>query len=374
MDEDSNPSPEWRYNPNLMCILHRNSDCSDCSKYLLHVALAFAEANPSWDKADAERSKHLNEKFGSGESVADTASKDLKISELTGSYNTLKASYDQICKDHAQITEERAHYRSRSHKLDEELNELSDTLHSRDHDIRVLQRELNELKGRGGELLHKRRRTDNLLEPGPSSYDPSSATDRSESPIGFILTPSEAAQFQPSQSFSQSDDSAVRRRRPPTEPVTLAQVDDYFRMLRSSEQPHRKPAWPIYRMLEQLRYRALALPESERSAVHQSVITQFYTPGFVSEYYNHQPSVIDSTRTRPDEHRSRQEAHCARQEAEHAAAVQRKADIKPPSLNAPDDTIVRWLCQSTIEKPRKIAGILTRASDNHVSLRSIRGR
>ena len=99
MDEDSNPSLEWRYNPNLMCILHRNADCNDCSKYLLHVALAFAEANPSWDKADAERSKHLNEKFGSGESVADAASKDLKISELTGSYNTLKSSYEQIRKD-----------------------------------------------------------------------------------------------------------------------------------------------------------------------------------------------------------------------------------------------------------------------------------
>ncbi|KAJ3764585.1 hypothetical protein FB446DRAFT_800162, partial [Lentinula raphanica] len=282
------------------------------------------------------------------------------------------SSYEQIRKDLTQITEERAHYRSRSHKLDAELNELSDTLHARDNEIRLLRNELTDLKGQSGDLTHKRRRTEHLLEPGPSSYDPSSSTDRSESPIGFILTPAEAAQFQPNPPTIQSnqppaltEDVTQRRRRPPTEPVTVAQADDYFRMLRSSEQPHRKPAWPIYRMLEQFRNRALAFPEADRSPVQQSVITQFYTPGFVSEYYG-QPQV--------DAHRARQEAHRARQEAEHAAAVQRKADIKPPSLNAPDETIVRWLCQSTIEKPRKIAGILTRATDNTVSLRSIRGR
>ncbi|KAJ3717170.1 hypothetical protein C8R42DRAFT_724801 [Lentinula raphanica] len=308
MDDMSNSKPEWQYNPNLLCIHHRNSDCRD-------------------------------------------------------------------------------------------NNELVDTLRSRDDEIHKLRREIDELKKSGlGDHIGKKRKfapgAPESIQSAPS-YSPSIDTDRSDSPIGFILSPDEAAQIaalSQTQSYPYSNASssstllppptyptpfqsafsslsnpsiepsavAPRRRPPPTEPVTVAQVDEYFRNLRNSELPNRKPAWPVFRMLELARAKALDLPEASRSPAQNSIISQFYIPGFVAEQRSIQTSRV--------------EAHHARQAAEHAAAVQRKAEAKPPPITANDDIIVRWLCHQSPEKSRGLLGVFKRQADNAVSLRSIRGR
>ncbi|KAJ3969420.1 hypothetical protein EV361DRAFT_1035070 [Lentinula raphanica] len=377
MDDMSNSKPEWQYNPNLLCIHHRNSDCRVCSEFLVHLAMAFTEVNSSWTNADAKRTQHLVDKFGKSGASAELLQKDAKISELTGSCTTLKLTIEQLRSENTSLSEDRSHYRSRYRKLDEDNNELVDTLHSRDDEIHKLRREIDELKKSGlGDHIGKKRKfapgAPESIQSAPS-YSPSIDTDRSDSPIGFILSPDEAAQIaalSQTQSYPYSNASssstllppptyptpfqsafsslsnpsiepsavAPRRRPPPTEPVTVAQVDEYFRNLRNSELPNRKPAWPVFRMLELARAKALDLPET---------------------------SSIQTSRV---------EAHHARQAAEHAAAVQRKAEAKPPPITANDDIIVRWLCHQSPEKSRGLLGVFKRQADNAVSLRSIRGR
>ncbi|KAJ3820665.1 hypothetical protein F5880DRAFT_1669525 [Lentinula raphanica] len=347
MDEETNANPAWLFNPNLLCLYHRNNECHKCSEYMMHQALAFSEVDPSWAKADEERRNYLRDKFGKGSITAEMTQRDSKISELNGAYSTLKQSYEQIRVENVQLTEERAHYRSRAHKLDDQLADLTKTLHSRDDEIHRLRKELSEFRddAESNASSKKRKLAVPFMEYHPNHQSTSpSISERSDSPIGFIMSPTESAQLAAS----------------PTEPVTLAQLEEYFRILKMSELPDRKPAWPVYRMLEAVKDRAITLPTADRSIVQQAVIDRFYIPRFAVDQRSNQPS--------------RSSVHQARQAAEHAAALQRKADNKPPALNAANEIIAKWLCQAPADKPRTLLGIFKNPTENTVSIRSMRGR
>ncbi|KAJ3751684.1 hypothetical protein EV360DRAFT_89481 [Lentinula raphanica] len=199
--------------------------------------------------------------------------------------------------------------------------------------------------------------------PNHQSTSPS-ISKRLDSPIGFIMSPTESAQLaavaSSSNQYVHPHSMIPPPRKSPTEPVTLAQLEEYFRILKMSDLPDRKPAWPVYCMLKAVKDCAITLPTADRSIVQQAVIDHFYIPRF----------TVDQRSTQP----SRSSVHQARQAAEHAAALQRKADDKPPALNAANEIIAKWLCQAPVDKPRTLLGISKNPTENTVSIQSMRGR
>ncbi|KAJ3774101.1 hypothetical protein FB446DRAFT_787264 [Lentinula raphanica] len=116
---------------------------------------------------------------------------------------------------------------------------LEKSIRSRDNHIHDLKKEIDQWKNGDTEsnLSTKKQKISsnlNYLHTPSHSYTPSISTDRSESPIGFVISPAEAAQFLPTSSSLPYENSSIplsKRRRTPTEPVTVTQVEDYVRHL-----------------------------------------------------------------------------------------------------------------------------------------------
>ncbi|KAJ3720046.1 hypothetical protein C8R42DRAFT_643331 [Lentinula raphanica] len=250
MDEITTSKTGWLFNPKLICIHHRNSECKVCSDYMMHVLMTFAEADATWESAEAERTKFLTEKFGSNGSGDEL--RKLKIE-----YEKLRSKLDQLRSENAQLNKDCDRYRSRAYDAEEHVAGLEKSIRTRDTHIHDLKKKLDDWKNGDNDSnlsTKKRKMSSNLTSLHTHAYSPSVSMDRSESPIGFVISPAEAAPFMDSSAlpYNNSTIPLPKRRRPPTEPVTTAQVEEYVRLLRESEQQHSKPAWPIFNMLEQL--------------------------------------------------------------------------------------------------------------------------
>ncbi|KAJ3720045.1 hypothetical protein C8R42DRAFT_643330 [Lentinula raphanica] len=111
--------------------------------------------------------------------------------------------------------------------------------------------------------------------------------------------------------------------------------------------------------------RAQSTSDRDRTPVQREVIAKFYVPSFVSSSRS-KGMVTESS--------DRAQAHQVRQEEAQAAAEQRRADSKPPPIDASPEVIARWMCHPQAMKPRLILGVVHLSESNTVSLRSIRGR
>ncbi|KAJ3767867.1 hypothetical protein FB446DRAFT_792789 [Lentinula raphanica] len=303
MDDITTSKTGWLFNPKLICIHHRN------------------KADATWESAEAER-------------------RSLDRTDPPMNFANSRQNRDR--------------YRSRAYDAEEHVAGLERSIRTRDKHIDDLKKELDEWKDGETEshLSTKKRKFSNNLNTHYThspSYSPSISTDRSESPIGFVISPAEAAPFMDTTSSLPYNNT----------------MEEYIRQLRDSEQELRKPAWPVFNMLEGMYNRAQATPEAVRTPVQREVISRFYVPLFVSASRSKGMLTELSERAR---------AHQVRQEAARAAAKQRRADAKPPAMDANHEVIAKWLCQSHSAKPRVILGIQHYSDTNTVSLRSIRGR
>ncbi|KAJ3710120.1 hypothetical protein C8R42DRAFT_648997 [Lentinula raphanica] len=118
---------------------------------------------------------------------------------------------EQTGAENAQLNKDYNCYQSRAYNTEEHITEFEKSIRSWDSHIHVLKKDNDDLKD-----------DDSELHTTSPSYSPSTSTEQSESPIGFVISPTEAAPFMTSTSSRDPHENSniplPKRRRPPTEP------------------------------------------------------------------------------------------------------------------------------------------------------------
>ena len=338
----SQDSTKWSYNQHTQSVVHNTTNCAPCQEYSKHVAMALAFNDPSWTTANHEREASFRQKLAAPPVTAETLELTRKVGELSGTIITLQKNNDSLKTDNSRLYNDKNYYKDQTERFQEQIDGLEQELQDRENRIKELTTELEELRVAPpvGDRAPKKRRLDGTTSYSTSEYShPESSIDfimeaptTSYIPLprpvipggghlsqvdGVVRTGTDAESARRNEAIGLPPPRASLTRppkQPPTEPVMVSQADEYFRILRTSEEPGKNRAWPVYKMLTRMKERIEGLPTEQRSEVENHIIQHYYIPQFVvdaNEAKKHgRPQRNLET---PEQKEARQEAHQANQ-------------------------------------------------------------
>ncbi|KAE9394658.1 hypothetical protein BT96DRAFT_998354 [Gymnopus androsaceus JB14] len=215
---------------------------------------------------------------------------------------------------------------------------------------------------------------------------------------GFVLYGSDAADARRNTAMKVplAHGGGIRTIKKPGDFTTVLEVIAMFRILRTYEdagsEPGREP-WKIYKLCSKFLQMAINTPENERNDLHRTVISNFFRPRFVNDT---QPKKVDKGKGRavlPDlepelpphdvtgslptaptgaksKKKNKSSAPSTQASSSGVTTTHARERMKNPTLS---DSPEYW-AQYYYEHPNNSVGGIRRDSEDHISVRSLRGR